>query len=404
MVTGSLQERNGIYHMALNLYVNGKRKVKWISTGLPVKGNKRRAEEMLTEAKLEYEQKQKAKREHKGVDILVSDYIKRWLQIVKPTIARSTFESYENMFNARIDKHFRDLGVTLDDLEPQHIEELYQKIYAEGYTTNTVIHYHAVIRKALQAALKQGMILRNPADMLDRPKKNQYISSYYTSEQVKTLFEASEEDPLHLVIILGSFYGLRRSEVLGLRWSAIDFEKKTLVINHKVTEAKVDGKFETFAEDKLKTASSYRTLPLIPQVEPLLLEAKERQKVFQRMLKKSYCKDYLDYVCVDQQGVLYRPNYVTEHFIWFLKKFNLPKIRFHDLRHSCASMLVAAGVPMKQIQEWMGHSDFNTTANIYSHLDFNSKLQSAKAIGELLGGTVPETESKIPSAETTAIT
>ena len=102
--------------------------------------------------------------------------------------------------------------------------------------------------------------------------------------------------------------------------------------------------------------------------------------MFRRLFKKSYCRDYLDYICVDQCGKLLRPNYVTEHFAWLIEKYGLKKIRFHDLRHSCASLLLASGVPMKNIQEWLGHSDFSTTANIYAHLDYSSKLTSASAM------------------------
>lgn len=180
------------------------------------------------------------------------------------------------------------------------------------------------------------------------------------------------------------YYGLRRSEVLGLRWDAIDLERKTISINHKVIEAEVDGKFIPVGEDVLKTKSSFRTLPLIPAVEKLLLEEKEKQEMFRRLFKKSYCRDYLDYICVDQTGNLLRPNYVTEHFAWLVQKYDLKKIRFHDLRHSCASLLLKQGVPMKQIQEWLGHSDISTTANIYAHLDSQSKQLSAATMEKAL--------------------
>ena len=103
----------------------------------------------------------------------------------------------------------------------------------------------------------------------------------------------------------------------------------------------------------------------------------------------AYSKEYTDYVCVDALGKLYDPDCVTGHFGQLLKKHNLKKIRFHDLRHSCASVLLAQGVPMKQIQEWLGHSDFTTTANIYAHLDYSSKITSAQAM--VSGMALPET-------------
>lgn len=179
------------------------------------------------------------------------------------------------------------------------------------------------------------------------------------------------------------YYGLRRSEVLGLRWSAIDMKHKTISISHKVIEAEVDGKFVPKGEDVLKTKSSFRTLPLIPAVENLLLEEKEKQEMYRRLFKKSYCRDYLDYICVDQCGKLLRPNYVTEHFSWIIEKYGLRKVRFHDLRHTCASLLLSNGISMKQIQIWLGHSTFSTTADIYAHLDYSAQEASANTMNGL---------------------
>jgi len=157
-------------------------------------------------------------------------------------------------------------------------------------------------------------------------------------------------------------------------------EHKTISISHKVIEAEVDGKFVPMGEDVLKTKSSFRTLPLIPAVESLLLEEKEKQEMYRRLFKKSYCQDYLDYICVDQCGKLLRPNYVTEHFAWLIEKFELRKVRFHDLRHTCASLLLSNGISMKQIQIWLGHSTFSTTADIYAHLDYSAQEASAHAM------------------------
>lgn len=116
-----------------------------------------------------------------------------------------------------------------------------------------------------------------------------------------------------------------------------------------------------------------------------LLEKKKKQEEYRRLCGNSYCKDYLDYLYVDELGHLIEPFYITAAFPKFLEKHGLRRIRFHDLRHSCASLLLANNVPMKQIQEWLGHSDFSTTANIYAHLDYNSKLSSASALMAGLG-------------------
>lgn len=383
MVTGSIYERKGIYYAIVSYYVDGRRKQKSVSTGLPVKGNKRRALEFLENLKRTYETKESMENMD-GSRLLMTDYIDEWLKIVKPLVERATYKSYDNMVSARIRPHFEKLNLLLTEVEPKHIKMLYDEILEQGYTTNTVIHYHAVLHQALAYAVKNNYILSNPADRVKRPKKNKHISSFYTKEEILTLLDIAKDDPIYIPIVLSTYYGFRRSETLGMRWSAIDFENKTITVNHKVTELTENGKTIVYAEDKLKTKSSYRTLPLIPVVEEKLLEHKAKLERNQKLFGNSYCKEYMDYVCVDEMGKLFRPNFVSDHFGWLLKKYGLKKLTFKELRHSCASMLVAEGIPMKSIQEWLGHSNFSTTADIYSHIDYHAKQQSAAAIGNAL--------------------
>lgn len=310
---------------------------------------------------------------HGKKHLIKGNHDKDWM---KKTDLEKHFQSVSNM----LDGFLRMLGVTLAQVEPSHIRALHDSIFKDGCNANTFIHYHTIVRKALQYAVKNELIPKNPADMVDRPKMGKYVAEYYNEDELAMLLEATRKDSIAVVIQLAAYYGLRRSEVLGIRWSAIDFQRGTSSINHKVTEGKAEGQTVVYAEDKLKTKSSFRTLPLIPEVRTLLQETKERQEYHRRLFKKSYDNTYSDYVCVDEMGKLFRPNYITDHFGYLLKRYKFRKIRFHDLRHSCASLLLAQGIPMKAIQEWLGHSTFATTADTYSHLDFSSKQESAKAI------------------------
>ena len=133
-----------------------------------------------------------------------------------------------------------------------------------------------------------------------------------------------------------------------------------------------------------KTKSSYRTLPLVGPFEELLLRIKAEQAENRRLCGNSYCNDYLDYIYVNEIGQLIRPGYLTSHLSLLLKKHNMRHIRFHDLRHSCATLLLANGVELKDIQTWLGHSTIGTTANIYIHQEFSSKIASANAIIQIL--------------------
>ena len=390
-ITGSLTERNGKFTAILNLYdESGNRKQKSIALGIPVKGNKRKAQAMLDELKREYGGADVKLERARAESPLFADFLKDWLKTTAPTIERTTYQSYNSMITARLEPFFRDRRLRLCDVEPRHIRDLHESIFKDGCNANTVIHYHAVVRKALQYAVKNELIDENAADKVDRPKMGKFLAGYYSKEELAALFEATKDDSMSVVIQLAAYYGLRRSEVLGIRWSAVDFDRNTISINHKVTEGKVDGKHQIYMEDKLKNKSSFRTLPLIPATRTLLLEQQKKQAECRALFKRSYCQDYLDYVCVDEMGKLFHPNYVTDHFKLLLQRHNLRTIRFHDLRHSCASLLLSQGIPMKQIQDWMGHSTFATTADIYSHLDFTSKQESADAIAQAFALEEPE--------------
>ena len=254
-------------------------------------------------------------------------------------------------------------------------------------SANTVIHRHANIRKALQYAFKTGLIDINPADRIERPKKVKYVGSTYNNQELEQLFAVTKGDLIELPVMLAAFYGLRRSEVLGLKWDAIDFEKKTITIKHTVTQTTLDGKSVIIEKDRTKTKSSYRTLPLVKPFEDALLRKKAEQAENRRLCGKCYDKSHLDYINVNEMGKLITPGFLTQHFPLVLERNGMKKIRFHDLRHSCASLLYSNGVALKDIQEWLGHSDISTTSNIYTHLDYSSKVASANAILSLLDTT-----------------
>ena len=303
---------------------------------------------------------------------------------IRYTVAVPTFTSYSTTVKKIIAPYFREKEVTLKNLTAKDIQEFYLS-ELERVSPSSVIHYHANIHKALKYAVKIDLIDVNPADKVERPKKDRYVGSFYDADEVNALFEAAKGSKLELPILFGAFYGLRRSEAIGLKWDAIDFDQNTITIRHTVTSCDLDGKRVLVASDTTKTKSSMRTLPLVPFMRERLLTLKEEQQENRRLCGRSYIKEYLEYVCVNEIGDLIKPHYVTESFPKLLKAKGMRQIRYHDLRHSCASLLLANGVPMKQIQEWLGHSDFSTTANIYAHLDYSSKLTSADAMLNGLG-------------------
>lgn len=385
-ITASLQVKNNIYQVVLNYKdINGKRKQKWVSTGLTEKGNnKRLANQKMQEILTNFKESLNCSNS-KTDDKLFTTYLKEWLLSIKNTIEENTYDSYKVIVN-KICDYFEDRNILLNDLKPVEIQKFYTFLYSKELTGNTVLHYHNVIRKALQTALKLDLMLSNPADRVERPKKEQFIGSFYSQTELNTLFSLIKDDPLKIVIYLASFYGLRRSEVLGLRWEAFNFEDKTITIKHKAIETRKDNKRVILLKDKTKNQSSYRTLPLVDDIIILLQEHQKQIDENKKLCGNSYNKKYLDYICVDSMGKLFRPEYVTDHFTLIMNKNKdtLRKIRFHDLRHSCASLLLAKGIPMKEIQDWLGHSTYSTTANIYAHLEKDTKNKSANVLSNVL--------------------
>ncbi|WP_303796920.1 site-specific integrase [Ruminococcus flavefaciens] len=186
---------------------------------------------------------------------------------------------------------------------------------------------------------------------------------------------------------IAAYYGLRRCEILGLKWDSIDFKKGTITIERKVvSDYDENGQAKLFVETRLKTNSTRRTLPLIPHIEEMLLKKQEMDKHYKKLGGKNYDTEFEGFVCCDPFGKLISPNTVTHDFHEVIKKHGLKMLRFHDLRHSCASLLLANDIPMKAIQEWLGHATFNITANLYSHLEYNAKVTSAETIARVLGG------------------
>ena len=383
-VTGSLLINNNFYHTVLFLKKDGKWKTKWFSTKIKaVKGNKKKAEAESEKIRLKFQEEINSDNIEDG-KILFINFMRNWLKMIKSSVEETTYYGYEKLLNGRMTSYFEDKKIILQNIKPKDIQNFYQYLIDEGLSGNTVKHYHAIIRKALQYAVKTDILLSNPADKVELPKIQPYNAKHYSQTETQTLLNLVMDTKLEAPVILGSFYGLRRSEVVGLKWSAIDFTGKHIFINHTVTQLTENHSKKLVSKDKTKTKSSKRALPLLPLVESYLLSLKEKQKQNRIICGNSYNEKYLDYICVDEAGNLLNPDYISHAFTKLLKKNKLRLIRFHDLRHSCASQLLSKGSSIKEIQMWLGHSNYNTTADIYTHLDTSNMNKTADIISNSL--------------------
>lgn len=376
MIKGSLQVNKGIYHVSFRVTDrNGKRIQKQLSTGIKAeKGNKRKAEKRMQEILEQWE----------GIvavtdKALLCDYIADWVERDKSRVQITTYDGYKHMLNKYIYPYFKNTRLNVQDVKPMHIEKYCAEKINDGLSPNTVIKHLAVIRTALQDAVKNGIIRTNPADLVEKPKRVKPKHDYYKQYELQKLLAVVKGTNIEVPVFLAIVFGLRRSEVLGLTWSAIDFDNMTLTICNKVTRGVVDGKVTEIESDTLKSETSNRTFMMNEAVRNYLKNVRKQQEQYARRTDK-----YIDYVCVNEIGDRIKPDYITHKFKDLLAENNMRPIRFHDLRHSCISLLVNSNFNMKLVQEYAGHADFTITANTYAHTDLTEKQAEVNAITSLL--------------------
>ncbi len=243
----------------------------------------------------------------------------------------------------------------------------------------------SLIGPAFRYAEKNDFILKNPMNVVDKPSKVRIETKYYNAEQLNALAKAAKGSYIETPIILAMVLGLRRSEIIGITWDNVDFENRLIHIRQSVVTGdssilpkgtyKVIGEAggrrtrEIILKTMLKTDSSVRSFTMNDDLYNYLKSLKAKHEVMPRETKA-----YMDFVCVNDVGMLIAPDTVTAQFRKLLDKNGLPHIKFHALRHSCISLLANnTAFSMKQIQDYAGHGDFLTTFNIYSHADDSAK-------------------------------
>ena len=375
-MTGSLQIKNGKFYMVINTYENGKRKMKWVATGLPEKGNKRKAEQMLRDTLHQYE-KEAISPKQRGNEIRCADYLRYWLKLMERRVDEVTLQAYTLLVNRHIMPYFEKNGAMLSDVSRRQIQAFLDEKATNGrldgkggLSSKSVRELKNLLHQAFDQAIRDELIEVNPCSLLILPPKETPTAKFYSPKQLNELLSAIHDEPLYPMIRTAIVYGLRRSELLGLKWDSIDFEGDTLTISHTVV------KVTTLVEkDKTKSKSSHRSFPLLPEMREMFLAIRNEQEKYRKEFGRAYTKT--DYVFCWPDGHPFSPDYVSRKFSRLLKAHGFEHIRFHELRHSCASLLINQGYSLKDVQEWMGHADISVTANIYGHLETQRKLDMA---------------------------
>lgn len=359
---------------------------KMLSTHLEAKGNKRKAEALKNEALKNYSYLEQIPDEYNAnvdPDITLCDYLDNWLTRKKTELERSTYESYEYR-SSQIRNYFKVTNPRIKDVTAGMIDKFMNYLLQLGKTNKlthekeplavrTVRSIKGILLLVFKQAAIDGLITSNPVSLVTvHGKKNRDYQEdmlFLTEPECSDLMNflaKSEETHFHKLVpicFFGIYYGLRRSEILGLKWDAIDYGKKTIRIQHTVVRVKT-----TEAKDSTKTVNSFRTLALFPMAEQCLAKIKAEQDVNKLFFGNTY-QNKENYVFTWEDGKPYDPDYISKLFCKATKAYGRPEITLHKLRHTCASLLINKGWDIKKLQYWLGHSDTSTTLNIYSHFN-----------------------------------
>lgn len=307
----------------------------------------------------------------------VRQHLTCWLEeVAKPSIRPSTYRSYEQIVRNHL---IPALGRNrLTALTPQHVQIMINAKTEAGLAPNSVRTIRAVLRKALNQAVKYGQVPRNVAALADPPATKHYEARYLNLEQARIFVTAIEGDRLEALYRVAVALGLRQGEILGLRWADIDLERRTMNVRFQMQ--RVEGKFQ-FVE--VKSHQSVRIVDL-PMMLMRVMRAHRARQNQERLLAGDRWQDWELVFCTKHGTPFDGPN-VTRYFQAVLEGCGLPRLRFHELRHSCASLLAAQGLSPDEVRRLLGHSDIRLTLNTYTHQFPEMRRRAADAMDALFG-------------------
>jgi integrase len=384
-MTGCVALRKDVYYVRLTYYDHKHaRKDKWISTGLSGRGAKQKAMAMIDTMIEKYSYLEKSEHPAK-----MADYLLMWKELQANEVAETTYDGYHTYIDRHLVPYFKDLDLNIQDINARHIFDYVNYLSRDGgrkdnkiggQSNTSIRKIISILRKVFDYAVLYGDIKINPAQQVPLPKKVNKKNErqvFLTAEDAQKMLDAFRDEEIGPIVFVTLYYGLRKSEALGLRWQAVDFNANTITINHTVV-----GGSHIVAKDSTKSYCSKRTYQLLPDVKDLLLKLKDQQEGYKRRLGPGYHDN--DYIFKNPNGMPYRPDSLTRSFKRALERHGLPQMRYHDLRHSTASILVDKGWDINDIKEWLGHADISTTANIYAHISHRKKVSLAQDLDKTL--------------------
>lgn len=338
-----------------------------------VNGNKKQAEQLMRKMLDEVEN---GNMPQKSSAVKFKDWINRWVQEYLPNIEETTRAGYKEKIKTCI---IPELGnIPLNALKTDHIQSWVNYLREERELSPKSIKnaFHNV-NASLKKAVKLRLIPYNPCEGVELPKLRKYTGKVYTKEQIDDVLKITQNTDMFLPVLLGFCVGLRRGEMLALRWEDVDFETKNLYIHRNMVLA--DGKI---IEKEPKSEAGIRHIPVGDRMIKHLKNAHTQYLQDKLALGKGFFDD--GYVIRQKNGKYLRPDSLTQKWGRFIKRNNLPHIRFHDTRHSCATEMIASGIDPKTAQTRLGHADVSITMNIYTHATENANKAAAEKIDEMM--------------------
>lgn len=293
----------------------------------------------------------------------LGQFVSQWLEsVAKPSTRPSTYRGYEQKLRVHVLSH-RMAKLQLSQVTPQDVEAFLNEKHTAGQSAQSVQHLRAILRTALSTAVKWGFVGRNAAALAEGPRVVHREVQASTPEEARQLLEVVRGDRLEALYTVALAIGLRQGEVLGLRWKDVDLTGGSLSV--RVALQRQTGTFELVEP---KTAKSRRTIALPAVAITALQHHRERQEFEKKKMKDDPWLNDWDLVFTTAEGKPLHGTEVTHLFQRLLKEAGLPRQRFHDLRHACASLLLAQGEHPRVVMETLGHSTIALTMNTYSHV------------------------------------
>lgn len=416
-ISYTVQEKDGIYQSVIRYQKNGKWEQLWVSTGLKTeKGNLRNAKKIADETADIFIKTVKEKGNDKlqitnifdlqalaelnttnfnpnkktKADWDFYEYMEYWLEkIIINSVARDTYNGYKGIVKGRLKDYFtmKEHKKTVKELTSEDLDDFYNYLRENNLKNGTIDHYNDNISSAFNFLLRKKIVRYNPTDQINPIVVPVVESPTYTKDDIDKLLKKLRGEIIELPTLFDIYYGLRRSEIFGLRDFVFDFKKDNFTINHVALQLYgKEHKEKVYFEDRTKSKKGSRTFPLFPVVKEAVLRRLyqiERNKV---LFGDSYNHRYDNYICVKDNGDFISPGYFTQRFKKIVKRYNLKKITPHGLRHSNATLLHLEGVDIRDLQDWLGHENISST-NRYTRSDYKKQMATAKVVEKIFSDT-----------------